>query len=54
MAGKGGENADEDFPTELHDRLTAFDDALNDIEKTLDPLHTVALNQRHEKVYIKS
>ena len=45
------ENVDE-FPTELQDRLSGFDDSLGAIEDILKPLHDVPLSQVHVNVSV--
>ena len=38
------------FPTELQDRLTAFDEALSQFEDVVKPLHSIPLNEVQSEV----
>ena len=44
----------EDFPDELQDRLSSFDDAVSELEEILKPLHNVPIHQIHEEVCTSS
>ncbi|XP_023933693.1 nuclear nucleic acid-binding protein C1D [Lingula anatina] len=40
----------EDFPSEIQDQLSSFDDSLTKVEDTLKPLLMTPLNEVHEKL----
>ena len=41
---------EDNFPSELNERLTAFDDALTNVDSVLQTLHEIPLSEVHEKV----
>ena len=42
----------DDFPDELQDRLSSFDDTVAHLEEALKPLHDVPIHQIHGEVRI--
>ena len=45
------EDPTQDFPTELQDRLSNFDESLTEVEEILKPLHGTPINELQSKVY---